>query len=203
MQQTHAGIIRIMPVQRPSCRVDPFESACRMTIKVRDSLDDDLDAITAIYAHAVLHGLASLELQSPDRAEMARRRAAILAGHFPYLVAERDGAIVGFTYAGPYRTRPAYRFAVENSVYVAPDQQRGGVGRALLTTLIDRCTVLGFRMMVAVIGDSANLASIQMHAIAGFTHAGILPGIGWKHGQWVDSVLLTRPLGQGTTTAPD
>lgn len=174
-----------------------------MTTTIRDSRDDDLAAIAAIYAHAVLYGLASFELIPPDQAEMGRRRAAILAGGYPHLVAERDGNVVGYAYAGPYRTRPAYRFAVENSVYVAPDQQRGGIGRALLPALIERCTASGFRLMVAVIGDSANNGSIGLHAACGFRHAGLLPGVGWKHGRWVDSVLMTRPLGAGADTSPE
>lgn len=134
---------------------------------------------------------------------MTRRRAAILAGGYPYLVAERDGIVLGHAYASAYRTRPAYRFAVENSVYVAPDHQRDGIGRALLPMLIDRCTAAGFRVMVAVIGDSANHGSIGLHAACGFSHAGLLPGIGWKHGLWVDSVLMTRMLGAGTAIPPD
>lgn len=170
---------------------------------IRDSRDDDLPAITAIYAHAVHHGLASFELTPPDQAEIGRRRAAILAGGYPHLVAERDGNVVGYAYAGPYRTRPAYRFAVENSVYVAPDLQRGGVGRALLPVLIERCAAARFRLMVAVIGDSGNHGSIGLHAACGFRHAGLLPGVGWKHGRWVDSVLMTPPLGAGTDAPPE
>ena len=170
---------------------------------IRDSADRDLPAMTAIYAHAVRHGLASFELEPPDLAEMTRRRAAILVGGFPYLVAEADGRVAGYAYAGAYRSRPAYRFAVENSVYVAPDQHKAGIGRALLGALIERCTLAGFRIMVAVIGDSGNLASIRLHAACGFDHAGVLPGVGWKHGRWVDSVLMTRPLGAGISSAPE
>lgn len=176
-----------------------MESTCL----IRDSRDDDLPAITAIYENAVVHGLASFELVPPDVMEMRHRRDAILAGGYPYLVAERDGMVLGYAYAGPYRARPAYRFAVENSVYVAPQQQRAGVGRALLPALIDRCTAANFRLMVAVIGDSANQGSIGLHESCGFRHAGLLAGIGWKHGRWVDSVLMTRPLGPGTSTPPD
>lgn len=170
---------------------------------IRDSRDDDIPAIIAIYGHWVTHGLASFELEAPDAAEMARRRAAVLAGGYPYLVAERAGQVVGYAYASAYRPRPAYRFTVENSVYVAPGGMRGGAGRALLDALIDACAARGFRLMVAVIGDSANYASIGLHEGAGFARAGLLPAVGWKHGRWVDSVLMTRPLGEGATTPPE
>lgn len=169
---------------------------------LRDSRDDDIPAITAIYGHWVTHGLASFEYEPPPPAEMAQRRASVLAGGYPHIVAERQGRILGYACASPYRTRPAYRFAVENSVYVAPEANRGGVGRALLTELIARCAARGFRLMVAVIGDSANAPSIGLHEACGFAHAGLLPDIGWKHGRWVDSVLMTRPLGPGAAVPP-
>lgn len=170
---------------------------------IRDSRPEDIPAIAAIYGHWVTHGLASFELQPPGAAEMARRRAAILDAGYPHLVAERDGRVLGYAHASAYRPRPAYRFAVENSVYVAPGAGRAGAGRALLEALIARCTARGFRLMVAVIGDSANAASIGLHERAGFTRAGLLPAIGWKHGRWVDSVLMTRPLGPGATAPPE
>ena len=169
---------------------------------LRDSRDDDVPAITAIYGHWVTHGLASFELDPPAVAEMARRRAAVLAAGYPYLVAERAGRILGYAYASAYRTRPAYRFAVENSVYVAPGEMRGGAGSALLAALVARCEAQGFRLMVAVIGDSANAPSIGLHERAGFARAGLLPAVGWKHGRWVDSVLMTRALGPGAATPP-
>jgi L-amino acid N-acyltransferase YncA len=169
---------------------------------LRDSRDDDIPAISAIYGHWVTHGLASFEYEPPATAEMARRRASVLAGGYPHIVAERQGRILGYAYASSYRTRPAYRFAVENSVYVAPEANRGGVGRALLTELVTRCAARGFRLMVAVIGDSGNTASIGLHESCGFAHAGLLPDIGWKHGRWVDSVLMTRPLGPGASASP-
>ena len=174
-----------------------------MHITIRDSRADDIPAIAAIYGHAVSHGNASFELEPPDEAEMARRREAILAAGYPYIVAEIAGTVRGYSYASAYRTRPAYRFAVENSVYVAPDTLGQGIGRALLPALIERCTASGFRLMVAVIGDSANHPSIRLHAACGFTHAGLLPNIGWKHGRWLDSVLMTRALGPGATTPPE
>jgi L-amino acid N-acyltransferase YncA len=174
-----------------------------MSLKVRDSLPTDVPAITAIYGHAVLHGSASFELDPPDAAEIARRRDALLAARFPYLVAQNAaGQVVGYSYAGTYRTRPGYRFTVENSVYVAPDCQGQGIGRALLPPLIVRCEHAGFRLMVAVIGDAANRASIRLHESCGFRHAGVLPAIGWKHGRWLDSVMMVRPLGPGASEPP-
>jgi phosphinothricin acetyltransferase len=151
----------------------------------------------------VRYGNASFEIEPPDAAEIARRRDALLAAGYPYLVAQdATGRVVGYSYAGPYRPRPAYRFTVENSVYVAPDCQGQGIGRALLPRLIERCEQAGFRLMVAVIGDSANLASIRLHERSGFRHAGLLPAIGWKHGRWLDSVLMVRPLGPGSGEPP-
>ena len=170
---------------------------------IRDSQAGDLPAITAIYAHWVAHGRASFELTPPDAAEMAARREAVLAGGYPHLVAEgRGGALLGYAYASAYRPRPAYRHTVENSVYVAPDGMRAGIGRALLAALIARCEAADFRLMVAVIGDSANAPSIRLHEALGFRHAGVIPAIGWKHGRWLDTVLMTRPLGPGAATPP-
>ncbi len=172
-------------------------------VTIRDCRDTDIPAIAAIYGHWVTHGLASFELAPPGEAEMARRRQAVLEGGYPYLVAEGpEGQVLGYAYASAYRTRPAYRFAVEDSVYVAPGAGRGGIGGALLGALLAACTARGFRLMVAVIGDSGNAASIALHGRAGFVQAGLLPAIGWKHGRWVDSVLMTRPLGDGAATAP-
>jgi phosphinothricin acetyltransferase len=174
-----------------------------MSPTIRDATDADIPVITAIYAHAVNHGRASFETEAPDEAEIARRRAAIVAAGLPYLVAELpDAGVVGYAYAGPYRPRPAYRFSLENSVYVAPDRQGAGVGRTLLPALIARCEALGYRQMIAVIGDSANHASIRLHAGCGFTHAGVLQSVGWKHGVWLDTVLMTRALGPGDAAPP-
>jgi phosphinothricin acetyltransferase len=167
---------------------------------VRNATLADIPAITAIYQPAVREGLASWEYDPPDEAEMCRRFKTIEAGGYPYLVAERNGRVVGYSYVSAYRPRPGYRFTVENSVYVAADAQRGGVARMLLSALIDRCAASGFRQMVAVIGDSANAPSIRLHRSLGFTFAGTIHAIGWKHGRWLDTVLMQRPLGDGDTT---
>ena len=173
-----------------------------MTILIRPSAESDLDAITAIYAHAVTHGTASFELDPPSKTEMAGRRAAILEGGYPYLVAEKDGAILGYAYAAAYRTRPAYRSTVEDSIYVAPSAQGRGVGRLLLTALIGECEALDFRLMVAVIGDEESKGSIGLHRSLGFEPAGIIKGIGYKHGRWLSTVLMQRPLGRCTQEPP-
>ena len=170
---------------------------------IRDSSAADIPAITAIYAHWVTHGLASFEVEPPDPTEMARRRDAVLAAGFPYLVAEAPEGLLGYAYASAYRARPAYRFSVENSVYVAPGAGRRGIGLALMEEVIAQCTGAGFRQMVAVIGDSGNAASIALHKRAGFTTAGLLKAAGWKHGRWVDSVLMQRPLGAGAEAPPE
>lgn len=173
-----------------------------MPLAIRPSTADDLPAIQAIYAHHVLHGIASFEEVPPDAAELGRRRADVLARGLPHLVAERDGAVVGFAYAGPYRTRPAYRHTVEDSVYVAHGLSGGGVGRALLERVVALCEAAGCRQMVAVIGDSGNNGSIRLHESLGFTRVGLLPSIGFKLGRWVDSVLMQRALGPGDTVPP-
>ena len=172
---------------------------------VRLAGPEDVPEIQAIYAHHVLHGIASFEEQPPDEAEMHRRLADVPARGLPYLVAAegtgKDG-IVGFAYVGPYRSRPAYRYALEDSVYVRPGKGGRGVGSALLGELIRRCEGLGYRQMIAVIGDSANLGSIRLHARHGFRESGLLKSVGFKHGRWVDSVLMQRALGPGDTSLP-
>lgn len=176
------------------------ETGVRFTL--RDSLPSDLAAIADIYAHHVHIGLGSFEETAPSVEEIGRRRDAILALGLPFLVAVSAGGLVGFAYAGPYRVRSAYRHTVEDSIYVAPEATRQGIARALLKRLIDRCTVLGYRQMVAVIGDSGNRASISLHEALGFARVGVLPAVGFKHGRWVDSVLMQRALGAGATTLP-
>ena len=173
-----------------------------MSVPIRPATVADIPAITRIYAHAVEHGTASFELTPPDEAEMTRRMQALLDGKFPYFVAEIDGAIAGYACASLYRTRPAYRFTVEDSVYVAPDLQRRGIGTALLKKLIEVCTKLGYRQMLAVIGDSNQAASIGVHKACGFELAGNLQNIGWKFGRWLDTPLMQLALGPGATTMP-
>ncbi len=172
------------------------------SVAIRPSAEADIAEIAAIYADAVLHGTASFEIVPPDETEMARRRRAVLAAGLPYLVAEDGGRVLGYAYAGPYRTRPAYRSTVEDSIYVAPDAQGRGVGRALLTRLIAEAEARGFRQMVAVIGDSGNVPSIGIHRALGFSLIGTLRDVGYKHGRWLDSVLMQRALGAGATTPP-
>lgn len=174
-----------------------------MSVPIRPATLADIPAITRIYAHAVRHGTASFELEPPTEAEMARRMQALLDGKFPYFVAEIDGKVVGYAYASLYRTRPAYRFTVEDSIYVDPESHRRGIGKALLLKLIDVCTATGFRQMIAVIGDSNQAGSIGVHKACGFEHAGNLKSIGWKFGKWLDTPLMQRALGPGATTAPD
>jgi len=169
---------------------------------VRPATAADVAAIAAIYRPAVLTGTASFELEPPEEAEMRRRFEAITGAGYPYFVAELDGRVVGYAYAGPYRTRPAYRFAVENSVYIAPDAQGRGVGRALLARLVAACTEQGFRLMIAVIGDSANHASIGLHRRLGFRFCGTIHSVGYKFGRWLDSVVMELPLGEGDRTSP-
>ena len=169
---------------------------------VRASRDTDVPRIAAIYAHHVRHGLASFEEIPPDDAEIAKRRLDIVAKGFPYLVAEVDDELLGYCYASLYRTRVAYRFTLEDSVYVAPTAIRRGVGRALLGALIPACEAVGARQLIAVIGDSANRSSIGLHEAFGFVRVGLLPAVGFKFGRWVDSVLMQRALGAGNATAP-
>jgi L-amino acid N-acyltransferase YncA len=175
------------------------------SLSIRPATPADIPAITRIYAHAVRHGTASFELEPPDEAEMARRQSALLDAGYPYLVAEADGAadsVLGYAYAGPYRARPAYRFSVENSVYVAPQAHRRGAGRALLERLIAESEARGYRLMIAVIGDSAQVASIALHRALGFRLVGAFEGVGYKFDRWLDTVLMQRALGKGTSAPP-
>jgi L-amino acid N-acyltransferase YncA len=165
-----------------------------MMCVVRDSRAEDMAEVQIIYAHHVLHGAASFEEEPPSLAEMQRRRADVLARGLPYLVAEIGGRVAGYSYASPYRARPSYRFTIENSVYVDPACPRAGTGRALLETLIMRCRQGDWQQMIAVIGDSANAASIGLHAALGFRHVGTLHAVGFKFGRWIDSVLMQRAL---------
>src|SRR6266849_6430701 len=169
---------------------------------IRPSREGDVEEIAAIYRHHVLHGLASFEDVPPEPHEIARHRSDILDRGLPYLVAERSGHVLGYCYAAPYRPRSAYRFTLEDSIYLDDAERGRGLGRALLATLLDRCTELGYRQMVAVIGGSETWPSIRLHAALGFTRIGVLPAVGFKFGSWVDIVLMQRALGSGATTMP-
>lgn len=171
---------------------------------IRDASEADIEAITAIYRDAVENGTASYELEAPDLAEMQRRFAEISRGGYPYIVVEEGGEILGYAYGGPFRARPAYRFAVENSVYLAAHAQKRGLGRQLLAELIDRCQQAGFRQMIAVIGDgSDDSSSVKLHTALAFQHCGTLVGSGYKHGRWLNTVLMQLPLNGGNDLPPD
>lgn len=170
---------------------------------IRPTREDDLPEITAIYAEAVRHGTASYELEPPDDLEMRRRWGELVAREYPHIVATRDELVVGYAYAGPYRARPAYRFSVEDSIYIAPAAQGLGVGKALLAALIALCETRGFRQMIAVIGGGTeHPASVGLHRGLGFRDIGVIEGSGFKHGRWLDTVLMQRPLGAGKSTLP-
>jgi L-amino acid N-acyltransferase YncA len=170
---------------------------------LRPSVDADVPAIVRIYAHHVRTGLSSFETVPPGADEMARRRQDVVKRALPYLVAEVEGTVVGYAYAGPYRLRPAYRFTVEDSIYIHQDHTRKGIGRLLLSALIACCERQGYRQMVAIIGDSGNAPSIGLHEAFGFEHAGVLRSVGFKFGRWVDTVLMQRPLGPGDSATPE
>ena len=170
--------------------------------EIRPATEADLAAITEIYEHAVRHGTATFELTPPDLAEMARRFKALTGGDFPYFVAALDGRVIGYAYAGPYRPRPAYRFTVENSVYLQPAIHRRGIGLQLLRRLIAECETRGYRQMIAVIGDSANDGSIGVHTRCGFQMIGTHPNVGFKFNRWLDTVMMQRALGEAATTLP-
>jgi phosphinothricin acetyltransferase len=169
---------------------------------VRDSIPADVPAIQSIYAHHVLHGLATFEEVPPSVAELLVRRGSATDLGLPHLVAELDGGVVGYSYAMPYRARPAYRYAIEDSVYVAEGQGGRGIGGALLRALVDRCERGPWRQMLAIVGDSGNAASIALHRRMGFQHVGTLASVGFKLGRWVDTVLMQRALGPGDRVPP-
>ncbi len=164
---------------------------------IRPSTLADLPAITAIYAHAVLHGTGTFEIEAPDEAEMARRRDDVLSKGLPWLVAQADDQVLGYAYANHFRPRRAYRFCLENSIYLAAQARGQGLGRLLLTELVGRCEAAGARQMLAVIGDADNAGSIGVHAALGFEHCGVLKAAGWKFDRWLDVVLMQRSLGHG------
>ena len=170
---------------------------------IRDSRDADIAAITAIYAHHVLHGTGTFEIDPPGSQDMAARRADVLARGLPYLVAEEGGRIAGFAYCNWFKPRPAYRYSAEDSVYVADEARGRGLGRLLLDALAAQAQAAGVRKLLAVIGDSANAGSIALHRAAGFAEVGVMRSVGWKFGAWRDIVLMEKPLGAGDTTAPE
>ena len=172
-------------------------------VLIRASRDDDIDAIASFYCESIATGTASWEYDPPSVAEMGKRRHAVIANGFPYLVAEIDSRVVGYAYASTYRARIGYRFVVEDSIYIAPDMQGRGIGKRLLMAVIAECEKLGFRQMIAVIGDSENAGSIALHQRCGFQHAGRFNGIGYKFGRWLDSVQMMRSLGAGSDSLPD
>jgi phosphinothricin acetyltransferase len=171
-------------------------------VLIRAADKSDMGAIAAIYHYAVLHGTASFEIEPPDEAEMCGRFDALIGEGYPYIVAEIGERVLGYAYVGAYRTRPAYRFSVEDSIYVAADAQGQGLGRALLIELISLSESKGFRQMIAVIGDSRNFASIALHRSQGFIFSGTIHSVGFKHGRWLDSVIMQRALGKGDTELP-
>ncbi|WP_439499314.1 GNAT family N-acetyltransferase [Bosea sp. (in: a-proteobacteria)] len=173
-------------------------------VEIRDARPDDIPVLTAIYADAVRHGTASWELEPPSPGEMLRRFEALVADGYPYLVASRGEDILGYAYAGAYRPRPAYRSTVEDSIYLARQAQRMGLGRALLAALIAACEARGFRQMIAVIGDGtgASAASRRLHEQAGFHLVGVARSVGYKHGRWLDQMLMQKDLGEGDRTPP-
>ena len=174
-----------------------------MTLILRPSRDEDVAAIAAIYAHHVLTGTGTFETEAPSEADMAARRADVLAKGLPYLVAERDGQVLGFAYCNWFKPRPAYRFSAENSIYLAEAARGQGVGSQLLTALSQAAEAAGVRKLIAVIGDSANAGSVGVHRAQGFTQVGVLKDCGWKFGRWLDVVLMEKSLGVGSSTAPE
>jgi L-amino acid N-acyltransferase YncA len=172
-------------------------------LNLRPSTEADLRAITAIYAHHVLHGTGTFETTPPDEADMAARRADVLAKGLPYLVAENDGRVIGFAYCQWFKPRPAYRFSAEDSIYLHPDAAGKGLGKRLLAELERQAEAAGIRKLIAVIGDSNNAGSVGVHRAAGFTTVGTLRSCGWKFGKWLDIVLMEKTLGEGDTTPPE
>ena len=188
----------------PATRFKPCDYICFPPMPtIRHSSDGDIPAITAIYQHHVLHGTGTFEVDPPSEADMAARRADVLAKGLPWLVAEQDGRVLGFAYANWFKPRPAYRFSAEDSIYIADDARGLGLGRQLLSELAAQAEAAGVRKLLAVIGDSANAGSIGVHRALGFTEVGVLRSVGWKFGAWRDIVLMEKPLGAGDTTSPE
>ena len=174
-----------------------------MTLTIRPSRDEDVAAITAIYAHHVLNGTGTFETEPPSAADMAARRADVLGKNLPYLVAEENGEVLGFAYCNWFKPRPAYRFSAEDSIYISEAARGRGLGGQLLAALSQAAEAVGVRKLIAVIGDSANAGSVGVHRSLGFTHVGVLKDCGWKFGEWRDVVLMEKVLGEGSTTNPE
>lgn len=174
-----------------------------MALLIRPSRDADLPAITAIYAHHVLHGTGTFEIAPPTEEDMATRRAEVLARALPFLVVESEGTVGGYAYCNWFKPRPAYRFSAEDSIYLSPDAKGRGQGRALLAELCRQAELSGVRSLIAVIGDSGNAGSIGVHRSNGFEPVGVLPDCGWKFDRWLDVVIMRRSLGLGATRPPD
>ena len=191
-----------MKVRETAARRAAKPPTPRADVLVRDATHDDMEPIQTIYAHYVLRTTASFEEVPPTITQMRARFDAVRAQHLPYLVAEVDGEVLGFSYAHPFRPRSAYRFTIEDSIYVAPFVVSQGIGGALLSTLIERCTALDYRQMIGVIGDSANQGSIALHRRLGFRQEGVLRGVGLKFGKWMDVVIMHRPLGDANAAPP-
>lgn len=169
---------------------------------IRPSRSEDISTITAIYAHHVLHGTGTFETEPPDVNDMAARRADVLSKGLPYLVAEEDGKIAGFAYGNWFKPRSAYRYSVEDSIYLAPGLQRKGLGRALLAELLAQCETAGIRKVMAIVGDTANAGSVGVHLAVGFKQVGVIEACGWKFGAWRDIVIMQKTLGSGSTVPP-
>lgn len=201
------GSVLIQPTDAADSKIElPRGTAAfhngKIVSELRPSTEHDIPAITAIYGHYVRTHLATFEIVPPDEGEIGRRRLDVVGRGLPYLVAEMDGQVAGYAYASPYRPRPAYRYTVEDSIYIHPAHVGKGLGRLLLTALLEACEQAGCRQMIAVIGDSENAASIGLHSALGFHQVGILHSVGLKFGRWVDSVLMQRSLGESDKTPP-
>ena len=183
--------------RKPNSRAQAAHRLAHPMITIRDFIPDDLEPITQIYAHHVLHGTATFDEIAPSIEEIGRKTHKVRAQGLPWLIAEADGVVAGYAYAAPFRERSAYRFTLENSVYVDAAHLRMGIGRTLLTELIARCEALGYRQMIAAIGDSGNHGSIRLHRALGFEDAGVYRSVGMKFGRWLDVVLMQRSLGEG------
>jgi L-amino acid N-acyltransferase YncA len=170
---------------------------------IRPSTEHDLPAITRIYGHHVLHGTGTFETTPPTLEEMTARRADVLSKGLPWLVAEEAGQVLGFAYGNWFKPRPAYRFSVEDSIYLAPEAAGHGLGRALLAELLATLERGGIRKVMAVIGDSANAGSIGVHRALGFEQVGVVQACGWKFGRWLDIVMMQRAIGEGDRTPPE